>query len=78
MNHETHGTDGKRFLPCLSVSSVVTKEKNHGMHGIDGKRLLPCHSVSSVVVKEMNHGTDGIDGKGSFRVFPFLPWLLKK
>ena len=35
----------KRFLPCLSVSSVVAKEKNHGIHGTDGKRFLPCLSV---------------------------------
>lgn len=27
----------KKFLPCLSVYSVVAKEKNHGMHGTDGK-----------------------------------------
>lgn len=26
----------------------------------------------------MNHGMHGTDGKGSFRVFPFLPWLLKR
>ena len=43
MNHGIHGMDGKRFLPCLSVYSVVAKEKNYGMHG---KRLLPCFSVS--------------------------------
>ena len=32
--------DGKMFLPCLSVSSVVAKEMNHGIHGMDGKGLF--------------------------------------